>query len=68
MGKPKLVIPKTTKQQRVQLNEGYKRKTLPHLEKVGKANKSTTLQGVITFFIISYVVVLGIILTVIALT
>jgi hypothetical protein len=30
-------------------------------------NKSTTLQGVITFFIISSVVALGIILTVIAL-
>jgi hypothetical protein len=42
------------------------RKTLPHLEKVGKANKSTTLQGVITFFMISSVVALGIILTVIA--
>ena len=68
MGKPKLVIPKTTKQQRVQLNEGYKRKTLPHLEKVGEANKSTTLQGVITFFMITSVLALGIILTVIALT
>ena len=48
--------------------KGLLSKTLPHLEKVDKVNKSTTLQGVITFFIISYVVVLGIILTVIALT
>ena len=48
--------------------KGLLSKTLPHLEKVDKVNKSTTLQGVITFFIISSVLALGIILTVIALT
>jgi hypothetical protein len=47
--------------------KGLLSKTLPHLEKVGKANKSTTLQGVITFFMIASVLALGIILTVIAL-
>ena len=47
--------------------KGLLSKTLPHLEKVDKVNKSTTLQGVITFFIISSVLALGIILTVIAL-
>lgn len=47
--------------------KGLLSKTLPHLEKVDKVNKSTTLQGVITFFMISSVVALGIILTVIAL-
>jgi hypothetical protein len=67
MGTPKLVIPKTTKRQRVQLNEGYKRKTLPHLEKVGKANKSTTLLGLITFFLVASLIALLIILTVMGL-
>jgi hypothetical protein len=47
--------------------KGLLSKTLPHLEKVGKVNKSTTLQGVITFFMIASVLALGIILTVIAL-
>ena len=47
--------------------KGLLSKTLPHLEKVDKVNKSTTLQGVITFFMIASVVALGIILTVIAL-
>jgi len=48
--------------------KGLLSKTLPHLEKVDKVNKSTTLQGVITFFMIASVLALGIILTVIALT
>jgi hypothetical protein len=47
--------------------KGLLSKTLPHLEKVDKVNKSTTLQGVITFFMITSVLALGIILTVIAL-
>ena len=47
--------------------KGLLSKTLPHLEKVDKVNKSTTLQGVISFFIISSVLALGIILTVISL-
>ena len=47
--------------------KGLLSKTLPHLEKVDKVNKSTTLQGVITFFMIASVLALGIILTVIAL-
>jgi hypothetical protein len=47
--------------------KGLLSKTLPHSEKVDKVNKSTTLQGVITFFMITSVLALGIILTVIAL-
>jgi hypothetical protein len=47
--------------------KGLLSKTLPHLEKVDKVNKSTTLQGVITFFMIASVLALGIILTVISL-
>jgi len=47
--------------------KGLLSKSLPHLEKVDKVNKSTTLQGVITFFLASSVVALVIILTVIAL-
>ena len=47
--------------------KGLLSKTLPHLEKVDMKNKSTTLQGVITFFMIASVLALGIILTVIAL-
>ena len=46
--------------------KGLLSNTLPHLENVDKGNKSTTLQQVITLFIISSVVELGIILTVIA--
>ena len=45
--------------------KGILSKTLPHLEKVDKANKSTTLQGVITFFMMASVVALVITLTVI---
>tara|TARA_R100000951_G_scaffold85055_1_gene72764 strand:- start:625 stop:867 length:243 start_codon:yes stop_codon:yes gene_type:complete len=45
--------------------KGMLSKTLPHLEKVDRANKSTTLQGVITFFMMASVVALVIILTVI---
>ena len=48
--------------------KGVLSKALPHLEKVDKANKSTTIQGVITFFLASSVVALVIILTVIALS
>ena len=33
--------------------KGMLSKTLPHLEKVDKANKSTTLQGVITYLLLS---------------
>ena len=47
--------------------KGLLSKSLPHLEKVDKVNKSTTLQGVITFFMIASVLALGVILTVIAL-
>ena len=47
--------------------KGLLSKSLPHLEKVDMKNKSTTLQGVITFFLASSVVALVIILTVIAL-
>jgi hypothetical protein len=46
--------------------KGLLSNTLPHLEKVDKENKSTTLQQVITLLIISSVVELGIILTIIA--
>ena len=45
--------------------KGLLSKSLPHLEKVHKKNKSTTLLGVITFFMISSVIALVIILTVI---
>jgi hypothetical protein len=48
--------------------KGLLSKSLPHLEKVDMKNKSTTLQGIIIFFLaISSVVALVIILTVIAL-
>ena len=47
--------------------KGLLSKSLPHLEKVDRVNKSTTLQGVITFFIVASVLALGVILTVIAL-
>ena len=43
-------------------------KSLSKLKKMNKRNKSTTLQGVITFFLASSVVALGIILTVITLS
>lgn len=46
--------------------KGLLSKSLPHLEKVDMKNKSTTLQGVITFFLASSVIALVIILTVIA--
>jgi len=42
-------------------------KSLSKLKKVNKKNKSTTLLGVITFFMISSVIALVIILTVIGL-
>ena len=47
--------------------KGLLSKSLPHLEKVDKVNKSTALQGIITFFMIAFVFALVFILTVIEL-
>ena len=45
--------------------KGLLSKSLPHLEKVHKKNKSTTLLGLITFFIAASLIVFSIIITII---
>ena len=56
------------KEQELYINylKGLLSKSLPHLEKVVKKNKSTTLLGVITFLIAASLIAFLIIITIIA--
>jgi len=56
------------KEQELYINylKGLLSKSLPHLEKVDKKNKSTTLLGVITFLIAASLIAFLIIITIIA--